>query len=158
VDSSGEPWCTPPKQATHQIECLLRLKAVGMAERSHGLCGGTGVEQKSTKAKGRRGARRQRGAVDWKRMRKGNCCTRVNPFSRKPESSFRETLPHAPQSPQEIARDGHLDRSSPVYDSGARVHRSYTLRVGFRVREKRTAARVNSAPPRGRCRRQKVIF
>ena len=91
-------------------------------------------------------------------MRKGNCCTRGESFSRKPESSFRETLLRAPQSPQEITCDGHLDPSSPVYDSGVRVHRSYTLRVGFRVREKRTAARAGSAPPRGRCRRQKVIF
>jgi hypothetical protein len=51
----------------------------------------------------------------------------VKPFSRKPESSFRETLPHTPQSPQEITRDGHLDLGSPVYDTGARVHKSYTL-------------------------------
>jgi hypothetical protein len=76
ADSSGEPWRTPPKQAVHQIERLLRLKAVGMAERS--------VEQKSTKAKGCRGARRKRGAIDWKRMQKGNCCTRG-------ESFFKET-------------------------------------------------------------------
>ena len=44
ADSSGEPWCAPPKQVAHQIERLLRLKAVGMAKQSHGLCCGAGVE------------------------------------------------------------------------------------------------------------------
>jgi hypothetical protein len=54
ADSSGEPWRAPPKQAAHQVERLLRLKAVRMTKQSHGMCGGAGVEQKSTKAKGRR--------------------------------------------------------------------------------------------------------
>jgi hypothetical protein len=53
TDSSGEPWRTPPKKATHQIKRFLRLKAIRMTKRSHGVCGGTGVEQRSTKAKGR---------------------------------------------------------------------------------------------------------
>jgi hypothetical protein len=76
ADSSGEPQRAPPKQAAHQVERFLGLKAAGMAKRSHGVCGGAGVEQKSANAKGRRGTRRRKGAVDWKRMRKGNCCMR----------------------------------------------------------------------------------
>jgi hypothetical protein len=32
----------------------------------------------------------------------------VNPCPRKPESLFRETLPRASESPQEIPIDGHL--------------------------------------------------
>jgi hypothetical protein len=54
VDSSGKPRRGPPKQVTRQIECRLRLEAVGMAKRSHGVDGGTGVEQESVNAKGRR--------------------------------------------------------------------------------------------------------
>jgi hypothetical protein len=53
TDSSGEPWSAPPKQATHQVKRFLRLKAVRVTKRSHGECGGAGVEQRSTKAKGR---------------------------------------------------------------------------------------------------------
>jgi hypothetical protein len=53
MDSSGEPWPAPPKQATHQIERFLSLKAIRMTERSHGVCGGASVEQRSMKAKGR---------------------------------------------------------------------------------------------------------
>jgi hypothetical protein len=53
TDSSGEPWRTPPKQATHQIKSFLRLKAVRMTKRSHGVCGSASVEQRSMKAKGR---------------------------------------------------------------------------------------------------------
>jgi hypothetical protein len=52
MDSSGKPWRALPKQATHQIKRLLRLKAVRMTKRSHDVCGGAGVEQRSTKAKG----------------------------------------------------------------------------------------------------------
>jgi hypothetical protein len=54
ADSSGEPWRAPPKQAAHQVERLLRLKAVRMTKRSHGECGGVDVEQRSMKAKARR--------------------------------------------------------------------------------------------------------
>jgi hypothetical protein len=53
MDSSGEPWRAPPKQDMHQIERFLSLKAIRMTERSHGVCGGEGVEQTSAKAKGR---------------------------------------------------------------------------------------------------------
>jgi hypothetical protein len=42
----------PPKQAVHQVECRLRLEAVGVTERSHGVGGGAGVEQESANAKG----------------------------------------------------------------------------------------------------------
>jgi hypothetical protein len=52
MDPSGEPWRAPPKQATHQIELFLSLKAIRMIERSHGVCSGASVEQRSTKAKG----------------------------------------------------------------------------------------------------------
>jgi hypothetical protein len=44
TDSSGEPWRAPPKLATHQVKRFLRLKAVRMTKRSHGKCGGAGVE------------------------------------------------------------------------------------------------------------------
>ena len=36
----------------HQIKRFLRLKVVRMTKRSHGVCGGAGVEQRSMKAKG----------------------------------------------------------------------------------------------------------
>jgi hypothetical protein len=52
IDSSSEPWRAPPKQVALQIKRFLRLKAVRMTKRSHGECGGVGVEQRSTKAKG----------------------------------------------------------------------------------------------------------
>jgi hypothetical protein len=48
--------------------------------------------------------------------------------------------------------------NSPVYDTGAQAHKSYSLGVGYRVRKERTAARTGSAPPRGRGRTHKVIF
>jgi hypothetical protein len=100
TDSSGEPWRAPPEQAAHQIKRFLRLKAVGMTKRSHGKCGGASVEQRSTKAK-----RRSRLEENAKKV---TTARRVNPFSRKPKSSFRETLPRAPESPQKISLDGYL--------------------------------------------------
>jgi hypothetical protein len=36
----------------HQVECRLRLEAVRVTERSHGVHGGTGVVLRSAKAKG----------------------------------------------------------------------------------------------------------
>jgi hypothetical protein len=45
-----------------------------------------------------------------------------------------------------------------VYDTGAQAHESYSLGVGTRVQKERTAACDGTAPPRGRGRRQKVIF
>jgi hypothetical protein len=54
TDSSGEPRCAPPKQAAHQVKRFLRLKAVRVTKRSHGVCGGASVKQRSTKAKGRK--------------------------------------------------------------------------------------------------------
>jgi hypothetical protein len=62
TNSSSEPWRALP-QAAHQIECRLRLEVVRMAKRSHGVGGGTGVEQESVNAKGHReleGERAQR--------------------------------------------------------------------------------------------------
>jgi hypothetical protein len=60
VNRSGEPWRTPPEQATHRVERRLRLEAVGVAERSHGVCGCAGVELRSAKAKGHRRRRGRR--------------------------------------------------------------------------------------------------
>jgi hypothetical protein len=88
--------------------------------------GGTGVKLRSAKAKGhsrRRGCgmKEQEGE---RAQSVGRECKRVtttrgvNPFSRKPESSLKKTLSRAPQSLQEITRDGHLDPGSPVYDTG----------------------------------------
>jgi hypothetical protein len=60
TDSLGEPRRGPPEQAARQIECRLRLEAVRMAKRSHGVGGGAGVEQESAKAKGRGGLEGER--------------------------------------------------------------------------------------------------
>jgi hypothetical protein len=63
ADSSGEPRHGPPEQATRQVERCLRLEAVGVAKRSHGVGGDVGVEQESANAKGCRelgGERAQR--------------------------------------------------------------------------------------------------
>jgi hypothetical protein len=38
----------------------------------------------------------------------------VNPFSRKPESLFRETLPRALELPQEISPDAHIGPRQPT--------------------------------------------
>jgi hypothetical protein len=54
TDSSGKPQRAPPKQAAHQVKRLLRMKAIRVTKRSHGVCGGTSVEQRNTKAKGRK--------------------------------------------------------------------------------------------------------
>jgi hypothetical protein len=54
MDSSGEPWRAPPEQATHQVKRFLRLETVRVTKRSHGVGGGAGVEQRRTKAKGRK--------------------------------------------------------------------------------------------------------
>jgi hypothetical protein len=45
--------------------------------------------------------------------------------------------------------------NSPVYDTGAQAHGSYSLSAGSRVQKERTAARAGSVPPRGRGRRQR---
>jgi hypothetical protein len=60
-----------------------------------------------------RGARRQQGAADWEKCEKLTTAHEVNHFSRKPESFIRETLPHAPETPQEIPFDGHLGLRQP---------------------------------------------
>jgi hypothetical protein len=52
ADSSSKPRRGPPEQAARQIKRCLRLEAVGMAKQSHGVGGGTGVEQESVDAKG----------------------------------------------------------------------------------------------------------
>ena len=54
ADSSSEPQHTPPEQAAYQVKRFLRLETVRVTKRSHGVCGGAGVEQRSTKAKGRK--------------------------------------------------------------------------------------------------------
>jgi hypothetical protein len=69
ADPSDEHRRAPSEQAAHQVERPLRLETLGMAKTSHGLCGNyDGAKQRSAKAKGHRGARRRKGAVDWKRM------------------------------------------------------------------------------------------
>jgi hypothetical protein len=97
MNPSGEPWCTPPEQAAHQVERHLRLEAVGVTERIHGVHDGAGMELRSVKAKGH-SRRRGRGTKKHKGKRAqaiGRECKRVtaargvNPFSRK-------TLPFAP--------------------------------------------------------------
>jgi hypothetical protein len=60
-----------------------------------------------------RGAQRQRGASIGRECEKVTAARRVNPFSRKPESLFRETLPRVPESPQEISFDGHQGPRQP---------------------------------------------
>jgi hypothetical protein len=56
VDPSREHRRAPSEQVAHQVERPLRLETLGMAKRSHGLCGGASAEQRNTKAKGHRGA------------------------------------------------------------------------------------------------------
>jgi hypothetical protein len=55
-DAGADPcsvrWRAPPKQAAHQVERRLRLEAVGVTERSHGVHGGASVELRSAKEKG----------------------------------------------------------------------------------------------------------
>jgi hypothetical protein len=48
--------------------------------------------------------------------------------------------------------------NSPVYDTGAQAHGSYSLGAGSRVQKERTAARAGSAPPRGCGRRTEGNF
>jgi hypothetical protein len=84
MDSSGQSRSTPPKQATHQVKRFLRLKTVRVTKRSHGVCGGAGVEQRITKAKGAQAIGRECEMVPAARG--------VNHFSRKPKSLFRETF------------------------------------------------------------------
>jgi hypothetical protein len=74
VDPLGERRRTPSKQVAHHIERRLGLEAVGLGKRSHGVGGGTGVEQESTNVKGRRKLEGER-AQQEERMRKRNCCT-----------------------------------------------------------------------------------
>jgi hypothetical protein len=80
----------PSEQVAHHIEHRLSLEAVGLAKRSHGIGGGTGVEHESVNAKGRGELEGER-AQQLGRMRKRNCCTRG-------ESLFKEDSPaHAPR-------------------------------------------------------------
>jgi hypothetical protein len=54
ADPSSERRHAPSEQVAHQVECRLRLEAVGVAKRSHGIGGGAGVQQESANAKGHR--------------------------------------------------------------------------------------------------------
>jgi hypothetical protein len=103
----------------------------------------------ATTATQSRRARRQRGTEEHegeKAQLIGRKCERVT-AARGGESFFketrvlvRETLLCAPQSPQKILSNAH--HGDPVYDTGARVHKSYGLCAELRVRKKRTAARA----------------
>jgi hypothetical protein len=159
TNPTGEPWRTPPEQAAHQVEHRLRLEAVGVTERSHGVRGSAGVELRSTKAKGH-SRRRGRGAKEHEGIRAqsiGRECEKVtaargvNSFFTETRVLVRETLSRAPQSPQKSSPDAH--QGNPVYDTGGRVHKSYGLCAELWVRKKRTTAR-DSAPPHCRCKRQ----
>jgi hypothetical protein len=78
----------------------------------------------------------------------------VNPFLRKPESLLRKPF-RAPLNRRRKPRPTRTkNQGNPVYDTGARVHKSYGLCAGLQVRKERTAARACSALPWGRCRRQ----
>jgi hypothetical protein len=78
----------------------------------------------------------------------------VNPFSRKPESLLGKPF-RSPLNRRKKSRPMRTkDQGNPVRDTGARVHKSYGLCAGLRVRKERTAAHACSAPPWGRCRRQ----
>jgi hypothetical protein len=61
-----------------------------------------------------RGARRQRGAAIGREYEKVTAACGVNPFSRKHESLFGETLPRFPKAPQEIPLDAHLGPKQPT--------------------------------------------
>jgi hypothetical protein len=69
-------------------------------------------------------------------------------FFKETRVLVRETLPCAPQSPQKISPDAH--QGNPVYDTGARVHKSYGLCAELRLQKKRTAARTRRANRRPR--------
>jgi hypothetical protein len=105
----------------------------------------------TTRAAQSRGARRQRGAEEHEGERArsiGRDCERVT-TARGGEPFYKEArvLPQGnpiarPSIAAEITRDGHLDPGSPVYATGAQVHKSYTLRGRFRVQKEQTAARA----------------
>jgi hypothetical protein len=86
----------------------------------------------SSKAKGR---------SDWERMQKCNCCTQG-------ESLFKaDSLARAPRRYKK-SRPTHTSRpGDPVYDMGARVHKSYGLCAKLWVWKRRTTARARSEPP-----------
>jgi hypothetical protein len=77
------------------------------------------------------------------RMRKHNCCTRGNPFSRK-------TPPLVPRDTTEnLARRASRH---PASDTGARAHKSYSWYAGLQVQRRQTATRganhrAYSSPP-----------
>jgi hypothetical protein len=82
ADPSSEHRRAPSEQVAHQVECRLRLEAVGMAKRSHGVGSDVGVQQESANAKGHRELEGERA------LRLGECesvtaARGVNPFSRK---------------------------------------------------------------------------
>jgi hypothetical protein len=141
ADSSSEPQHTPPEQAAYQVKRFLRLETVRVTKRSHGVCGGAGVEQRSTKAKAQ--------AI-------GRECERVpaargvNPFSRKPKSLLRKPF-HAPLNRRrKSCPTRSKDQGNPVYDAEARVLKSYGLCAGLQVRKERTVARPCRANHRTR--------
>jgi hypothetical protein len=129
TDSSGEPRRAPPKQVAHQVKHFLKLKAVRVTKRSHGVCDGASGEHegKGAQAIGR----------EWEKV---TAVRGVNPFSRKPESLLGKPF-RAPLNRRRKSRPtGTKDQGNPVCDMGAWVHKSYGLCTGLRVRKEQTAA------------------
>jgi hypothetical protein len=96
-----------------------------------------------------RGTGRQRGAEEHdgreaqaigRECKKVTAARGVNSFFKETRVLVRETLLRAPQSPQKISPNVH--QGNPVYDTGARVHKSYRLFAEHWVRKKRTAVRA----------------
>jgi hypothetical protein len=134
ADPPGERWRTPSKQVVHHIERRLGLEAVGLAKRSHGVGGGTGVEQESTNAKRHRKLERRKGVARKRECERVTAACGENPFSRK-------TLPLAPISPR-------VHQSDPASDTGTQGHKSYSWCAGLRVLRRRTATREANCRPR----------
>jgi hypothetical protein len=76
-----------------------------MTKRSHGMCARRGCRAEEHEGKEAQSIGRK--------YEKVTAARGVNPFSRKPESLFRETLPRAPESLQEIPLDGYLGPRQP---------------------------------------------
>jgi hypothetical protein len=94
--------------------------------------------------------------------KKANCRTRsaqpprgYTPFHlhRNQQSRRRTTAQEACNRPAVVLPFVFAATSGPTSGMGAQAHMSCTRRAGFWVQKTRTAARANTAPPRGRRRR-----
>jgi hypothetical protein len=151
ADPPGERRCAPSEQVVHHIECRLGLEVVGLAKRSHGIGGGTGVEQGERECKWAQRARRRKGTTIGRECESITAARRVNPFSR-------QTLPLTPR----IAT-GNPTRRTPDASAAQSLTwapGSISHAPGVQVSEcrgselpcgERTAAH-DRVPPRGHCR------